>query len=97
MTWLRGGISLVAAWSMGVSAAALTINGSVTTGDPSPTATVADDQGRALLTRRLHADGDTRVELELPGGELTGRVVAAGARRTGQVAVLADGTVTAEP
>jgi len=41
---------------------------------------VADDQGRTLLTRRLHADRDTRVELDLPSGELTGRVVAASNR-----------------
>jgi hypothetical protein len=54
------------------------------------TVSVADDRGRTLASRTIAAESDTRVDLEVPTGELIGRVVAAGSRDP-----IADGRVTA--
>ena len=44
------------------------------------TVSVTDDRGRTLASRAVAAESDTRVDLEIPAGELAGRVVAAGSR-----------------
>lgn len=41
---------------------------------------VTDDVGRTLLARKVTVNGDTRLDLDVPGGEITGRVLDAKSR-----------------